>query len=455
MRIIFLILFLLLINLNAIFSQKNLLKDPKQQFETGKKFYSDIYVLPDEAQDSVKIIVVYRISYQTLTFIKNSNNGQESYLSIPNIEVEFKDADGIIRKRIFREDSVLLNNFDETVSPDEYIYGLLTTRIKTGKYSVSAFLRCANTQLLKSKVFALFDFKDFKKDKIISEPILTTSFYPDKSNTINPYIMDLGIPFSSEGASILIPVTYNNELEKFKCTLNYTNPKEKYFDWADNFNISGTLVPIKNCSISLDLTDPKDYPSATVIPYTTSENDLKQGLLNIYLSSEKLVPGNFELIVVRENSKDTLKRIINVIWEDMPISLSDPDYAVTSMYYILSDHQFEKMKDGKSQEISKRILDYWKEKDPTPKTAYNEAMAEYFKRVDYAMYNYKAKNLKDGAKSDKGKIYILYGKPTKTEKTLGEKHNTEVWKYEKIKKEFIFKTDFGGNYILEKVNDIK
>ncbi len=182
---------------------------------------------------------------------------------------------------------------------------------------------------------------------------------------------------------------------------------------------------------------------------------MNQGLLNIIITSDKLVPGNYELNVVRDNSKDTLKRLISVVWEDMPLSLSDPEYAVDAMYYVLTDEQYETMKDGNPQEISKKILDFWKVKDPTPKTAFNEAMAEYFKRVDFAMQNYKSKSSKDGAKTDRGKIYILYGKPTKTEKTLGEKQNTEVWKYEKFKKEFIFKTNSAGNYILLQVIEIK
>ncbi|MCL5992126.1 MAG: GWxTD domain-containing protein [Bacteroidetes bacterium] len=455
MRIFLLILFLLIIQLYSLSAQRSLLKDSKQQFEMGKKFYSDIYVLPDEAPDSVKIIVVYRISYQTLTFMKNNNNGQDIYLSVPNVEVEFQDTDGIIRKRIFREDSVFINTYDETVSAIDYIYGLLTTRMKTGKYTVSAFLRCANTQLLKSKVFALIEFKNFNKEKIISEPIITSILEPDKGIKVKPYILGIGIPFSSEGASIIIPVSYENEFEKFKYIIKYTKPKEKYFDWGDEFNFSGAVVPIKNSSISLDLTDPKESPIASVKPYTTLAGGLNQGLLNIIITSDKLVPGNYELNVVRDNSKDTLKRLISVVWEDMPLSLSDPEYAVDAMYYVLTDEQYETMKDGNPQEISKKILDFWKVKDPTPKTAFNEAMAEYFKRVDFAMQNYKSKSSKDGAKTDRGKIYILYGKPTKTEKTLGEKQNTEVWKYEKFKKEFIFKTNSAGNYILLQVIEIK
>ena len=37
-------------------------------------------------------------------------------------------------------------------------------------------------------------------------------------------------------------------------------------------------------------------------------------------------------------------------------------------------------------------------------TPYNEEMAEYFSRVDYAFYNFQTINQKDGAKTDRGKI---------------------------------------------------
>ena len=249
MRLRIIIIFILLFQVCLLSAQRNNFKDPKPMFEAGKKFFSDIYILPDTSSDSVVICVLYKVSNQTLTFIKKSENGIENYLTVPNFEVELKDSEGIIRKRIFSEDSIEVTDYEVSVSSNDYIYGFVSTKMKAGKYTLNAYLRCANSQLLKNKIFPLIEFKNFQKDKIISEPIITSPFEPDKGITVKPYIMGIGIPFSSEGASILIPVSYESEFEKFKYTLKYTKPREKYFDWGGGLNLSGALVPLKNCSI--------------------------------------------------------------------------------------------------------------------------------------------------------------------------------------------------------------
>lgn len=439
----------------SLFAQRGNQRDLKPIYDLGKRFYSDIYILPDSSSDSVLVYIPFKMTYQTLTFIVKPDNGNEKYLAVPSIEVEFKDSESIIRKRIFYEDSVLINSYEKTVSKDEYLYGIVETKMKTGKYTVNINLRCSNSQLQKNKNFPLVDFSDFRNSLAISEPILASSLETDRSNTITPYILNLGIPFSSNGASILVPVSYKNEYDKFKCTVKYTKMKDKLFDWGDIPPITGSVVPLTNSSLKIEYKNQFEIPILKFNSFQSDSGLFKQGLLNIHLTSDKLIPGNYELNIVRENSKDTLKRIISVIWEDMPVILMNPESAVESMYYILTDDQYDKMNDGNQQEMSKKLIDYWKEKDPTKTTAFNEAMAEYFKRVDYTNLNFKSKNYRDGFKSEQGKIYILYGPPTKTSKVLGEKQNTEIWIYDKLKKEFIFKTDNSGNYILVNVNDIK
>ncbi|TAL67688.1 MAG: GWxTD domain-containing protein [Bacteroidetes bacterium] len=448
-------LFFIILTNTFLYAQRGNLRDLKFQLDFGKRFYSDIMILPDTSSDSVIATVFYKTTYQTLTFTLNPKNGIDTYSAVPNFEVEFKDSDGIIRKRIFREDTITVNNYDETVSDDDYIYGYVSAKMKPGKYSVSGTLRCSNSQLMKNKIFPLVDFKNFQNELVISEPVLTSSLEPDRNNSVTPYLLGFGVPFSSKGASILIPVSYKNDFDKFKCTLKYTKSKDKPFDWGDIAPITGSIVPIINTTLKNEFINPSANPALSLISFHSDSGFFNQGLLNIHLTSDKILPGTYELIVVRENSKDSLKRYFNVIWENMPVVLMDPEYAAGAMYYILTDEEYDKMTDGSPQVISRKIIDYWKEKDPTKTTAYNEAMAEYFKRVVYAMQNFKNKNSKDGVKTDKGKVYILYGPPTLTNKELGEKQNSEVWKYDKIKKEFIFKTDGNGNYILISVNDLK
>ncbi|RPH31043.1 GWxTD domain-containing protein, partial [bacterium] len=56
----------------------------------------------------------------------------------------------------------------------------------------------------------------------------------------------------------------------------------------------------------------------------------------------------------------------------------------------------------------------------------------------------------DGSRTDRGKIYILYGPPTSMDRSLDPAAGfQETWIYEKLGKRFVFKDQSkSGNYVL-------
>src|SRR5437867_8954664 len=55
---------------------------------------------------------------------------------------------------------------------------------------------------------------------------------------------------------------------------------------------------------------------------------------------------------------------------------------------------------------------FWARRDPTPNTPQNEFREEFEAKVKYADQNFKAPRVR-GALTDRGKILILFGAPTK------------------------------------------
>jgi GWxTD domain-containing protein len=77
-------------------------------------------------------------------------------------------------------------------------------------------------------------------------------------------------------------------------------------------------------------------------------------------------------------------------------------------------------------ETRKRFQDlFWKARDPDPRTPQNEYKAEYYRRLNYV------KRKLGGVKSDRGRIYILLGKPFELERFSGYQNlvECEVWSY--------------------------
>jgi GWxTD domain-containing protein len=78
-------------------------------------------------------------------------------------------------------------------------------------------------------------------------------------------------------------------------------------------------------------------------------------------------------------------------------------------------------------------------------------MAEFFRRVDAAEENFKTLTQKEGAKSDRGKIYILNGAPDKITNEVKDKSSLEIWHYDKLKTNYFFEIVSVGNYKLVKI----
>jgi GWxTD domain-containing protein len=171
---------------------------------------------------------------------------------------------------------------------------------------------------------------------------------------------------------------------------------------------------------------------------------------------EKLILRTYHLTLTISEGKLTkeITREFRTVWPDMPMSLKDVDYALDIMRYITTPDQLDSLKSGNYEARRKHLEEYWKSRDRTPGTAYNEVMTEYYRRVDHAMRTFGTLRNPDGARSDRGRIYILHGPPTRTERTLNPAGMfAEIWIYERTDKRFTFvDKSRNGNYELTPAN---
>lgn len=101
----------------------------------------------------------------------------------------------------------------------------------------------------------------------------------------------------------------------------------------------------------------------------------------------------------------------------------------------------------------KLMFNFWKALDPNPATPANEFKDEYLQRIKFANDNF-AEGFVEGWKSDRGRIYAIYGKYDDIERHPFESSTRayEIWTYNKVQGGVIFVfVDIGsvqGNYIL-------
>ncbi|MFQ5584403.1 MAG: GWxTD domain-containing protein, partial [Calditrichia bacterium] len=124
--------------------------------------------------------------------------------------------------------------------------------------------------------------------------------------------------------------------------------------------------------------------------------------------------GNHRLKAVYTFAGDSIRLIVpfSIIWFDKPVSLWDYQLAVEPIRYIVEEAEYKEL--AKGGDKLKKLEAFWKERDPTPETPFNELKKEFYSRVDSTLARFSTRR-RLGWHTDLGKIYISNGPPDKIE----------------------------------------
>lgn len=143
-------------------------------------------------------------------------------------------------------------------------------------------------------------------------------------------------------------------------------------------------------------------------------------------------------------------RTFRNVWPAMPRSLRNVDEALEALRFIASESTIDSLTSGDFERRRDGLEAFWAARDATPGTVMNEVMIEYYRRVDHARLTYGTLAEPDGTRSDRGRIFILNGQPTRIERSLSPAGaHTETWIYEKSGRRFTFVDERrNGTYML-------
>jgi GWxTD domain-containing protein len=181
-------------------------------------------------------------------------------------------------------------------------------------------------------------------------------------------------------------------------------------------------------------------------------------VLYVPLPIEKLEPGGYtvEMNISSGELTSSKQYTFQVQWLNRPVSLMNAQLSIDALRHIATEEQLSAMHTGSMERNIKAFYEFWKAKDPDTTTAYNEVLVEYYRRVDEAVSRFSTLSGQDGYKTDRGRIFILYGSPTRVEKFIppGEVPR-EVWIFERLKKKFVFTDRYrSGAFVLVEVEDL-
>lgn len=448
-----------------------------QNFNRTPSTYLDQIFLP--ADDGLtETIFMFRINNNRLTFRRDrsSGNGTTTGEFVAEIELILdlydKDTplvpDRTFLKRETWKHTARVTTYEQTQSSDEYVEGFLSIVSEPGTYRLiptfsingtnSPFLSTMLTpafpasrqrtsrrgQQQEELARSMIEIPDFSANTRASIAIVdpasqsTSEFSPLNIGNNVFYAQDYNVlvqvPDGLPADSLILSVTELGPVPEEMQSVVSSVWRTKL---GHPLTQAGTLsVGTSNDQTSIMTSEGTSTIYLAEVPNHRFKNSWFRISVTSYVSGD----------ATRIAEKTVLSR-----WFDIPTSLLNLDVAIDNLKYIVDDSRLREMKRGNQAEKEARFIAFWKERDPTPETEYNELMAEYYKRIDDAFKRFTTPST-PGHESDQGKVFIVYGPPENIERRFPPGGTTqEVWQYPG--RTFIFNATSGfGDFQLVTTN---
>ena len=380
-------------------------------------FFTEIHIIPDDSINTV--YYDYRLPYNQLTFVKNGSQ----YNASLNVSVEVYDTAGQFISRQMQQSNITVDDFSKTNSADHFCEGVLLFHLTNNDYKLIPIIDDVQSgQEAKLEPVRINKLKNQTK-QFLSPLVLDenkTEINGKKYFVLTNY--EDAIPFSSNKYQLAIPCR-DTSLQKIYVKI-ISNKDTVFSNYVNESFLS-------NISIEED-------SGKIILGSGTNGNVHRNFILNNF--SNSLSEGRIKIIVSNDKDGENPDIFIkNVTWFDKPFSLRNPEFAINSLKYMEKNSVINKLLDADKTDYMIELNKYWEKYDPTPTTKFNELMNEYYGRIDYAIKNFAPLSKKNGADTDRGKIFIKFGMPAKIERSSNDNGKVvELWIYTKEKLSFKF-----------------
>ena len=232
------------------------------------------------------------------------------------------------------------------------------------------------------------------------------------------------------------------------------NPSRRYSDNITSLAVFGEIVDSrpsgKDDSYKITWRILNDSQDRVMEKDTTLERNAGRTAFLIRPNAASLAPGSYRFVVEmkspvipwngkkksppvrREKGFDVLQSVASIA--------ADPRSTFDVLRYIVEPgDESDQLEAAKTEEDRRDFWEkFWRRRDPTPDTPENEAMDEFYRRVQYANQHFSAG--RTGWKTDMGRVYIKYGQPDEVVRSPFnfDRPPEEVWYYYKDRRTFYF-----------------
>lgn len=416
--------------------------------ETPQIFIDELILPAEDGQTSLAFL--FRFNHDFIPFKKIPVNSDfdapenaEFYstmrLSTEIYEGELKrrqnpSANSVTRD--FWSDTLYASSFEETRTNENFAAGFLETKIDPGTYNFIlqlSMMQEINERNTQRREIRIPDLKKHNSGEVYLVKGVTES---DAAQQLELMNLEDNVPYGEDFfAAIRIPNydesgTYSIAINQAKISRNDTTSQTQVYtsELSNDQIFTDAFIELNRA----------DTPSLAL-----SQDNGNYTYAVIKIPAAKFENAGYILTLNKEGQDaPSARSFFRSYWADMPASLYNLDIAIRHLKYILSEEEVDRINKGNTKEREKKFREFWEQRDPTPNTVYNELMAEYYRRIDYAYNEYGSQENPMGHESDQGEVYIKFGPPDNTERRFPERGRTvEVWEYPS--RTFVFESTTG------------
>ncbi len=435
-------------------AQRNITYQSLLQRADQPKVYISELTLPSD-EELVNFSVAFRMDHDFIPFIKvneDQNLPSTDYQYFSNIRMGLELYSGSheesSRKKVRNLDPVVRSSWQDTAwaetfqatrSNADFAQGAISVNAKPGEYTYMLQLRRGESvteQNSRMQNVTLPDYTERNKISLIE----LSDFVEKEDGSYEGTLLNYGEnALYGEDFQLMILNPAKISSDELRIEIYRLLPGE-------DENVSDEML------FSAELNNQEDIrgtgftikPQIESVSLNFDDSDEGYPVSVVSIPNGRFPNSGFK-IFLKDVKQDTTiaEKTMGSLWPDIPVSLLNLNIAIDMLRFMVSDKKIEEIKSGSSAEKERKFREFWKERDPTPDTEFNELMTEYYDRIDYAYREFTTPQ-NPGFETDRGKAYILYGPPNEKERRLPtDAPAREIWYYDNRTLVFEATTGFG------------
>ncbi|KAB2850182.1 MAG: GWxTD domain-containing protein, partial [Ignavibacterium sp.] len=366
MKFFNLIVLFIIVNISLSAQEKNPSINQKQLLEPT--YYQDFVNFYSGSGSTSRVDVFIQVPYKNLQFVKSNQGFTAKYSVTASVLDSLKKK--LVVEKTWNE-TINVIDYNIAASKENYNLSKRSFELAPDNYFIRTMLEDKDSR---KEAFGENNFKVKTYDKDISLSDILFISTKESAQTKNEIIPNVSrnIPSSKDKVKFYFELYLKDTIDT-RLTLEYS------------------VHSSENTLVHKEIEDRNIKSGTNQILYNFNEFPFDLGIYTLTIS----VSDSTEKVI------DKTSKTFFSHWKGLPAIITDIDKAIAQTLYIATPGELDYMQSGETtQEKTKRFLEFWKKKDPSPNNDENEFLDEYFRRVAYTNENFSS--YIEGWRSDRG-----------------------------------------------------